>query len=124
MKLSKVEINEVRDLFSRGMTEAQIRDLKLYDWCTLDAIKRVCGTKNAGFSVYFPPYIKDEKLRAKKIKELSEEKGKSYAEHLYLGWLKGEVSRQQLEQAYITAAKIRFDKYVGEKLQREVEWGA
>jgi len=122
--ISREEVKHVRKLFSAGASIKELYDAKLYKWCSLYNLKRVCWQMNSGVGVDVPPYIDDVGLRAKKIAELTAERGKSYAQHLYLGYLKGEVTQVSFESAYIEAARMRSEKYAAEKLQREIEWGA
>lgn len=82
------------ELYSIGETEENIAE-KLN--ITKSEVSYWCGR-----FAHSPPkkYIKDEKARASEILRLNQKKGKEYKEIIYLGYLRGSLTKEQYESAF------------------------
>lgn len=122
--MNKENITYIRGLYKQGLTLQEILQKLMQDGLQykLEDVKIICWLSSYGYNATIPPYIDDKRMREKKIAELTNTRGKEYKELLYLGYLKGDVTEEQLEFAYINAAIEKREAAAERKIQQEREW--
>lgn len=86
--------HEIRELYSMGES---IENIAYRLWIKASEVSYFCGRYTNS-----PPkkYIRDDEKREDEIKRLSNARGKSYKEILYLNYLRGNLTQEAYESAF------------------------